>query len=129
VGNYQQRPVVRYSNVSGGTVPTLTVNGFSNQFPLHDISDISLIVNIGAAPGGTTPTLQVGLDMQDGAGNWLTQVVKTATLNAQGLTILSAGLHAASPNQIVLSGIGRVSWALTGTGPVFSLTAISLIGR
>jgi hypothetical protein len=127
VGNYQQKYQTLWRNDSGGTLQTITGNGNSaNTLETHFIGDVLVIVTVGT-PTGTNPTLVVGVDMQDGAGNWIAQVIKTSTLNSAGTTVLSGGLHG-SP-QIVLTGYCRISWVVGGTNPVFPGVQITFGGR
>jgi hypothetical protein len=135
VGNFQQRATMLYRSDPGGVAPTINANGNSGGsstglgIDIHLISDLLLIVTIGGTPTGTTPTLVVGVDVSDAAGNWVPQVIKTGSLNASGQTVVSGGLHGITTNQLVLPAWCRVSWTLTGTTPVFPAVQISLFGR
>ncbi len=129
MGNYQQRATILFNSGAGGFPPDITATGHSTAFDTSLISDVALVVTVGGAPSGSSPTLVVGVDMEDAAGNWISQVIKTGTLNASGTTVVSGGLHGLTGNQIVLSGKCRVSWTVGGTGPTFPATQISLIGR
>ena len=105
----------------------LTVSGNSpGLIDLRLVQDVTLMVNVIGAPGGTTPTLVVGLDFADPFGNFVAQAIKTASLNAAGAVAVSGGLHI-SPG-LVLPEFGRISWTLGGTTPSFAVQ-ITLIGR
>jgi hypothetical protein len=104
MSNYQQRASIPFNNGAGGAAPGINASGHFGDLDTHGVSDVALVVTIGGAPTGSSQTLVVGVDMQDAAGNWISQVIKTATLNASGTAIVSGS-------------------------PTFPATQISLIGR
>lgn len=121
---------------STGTVGTLSGAATTSSpiINLIDISDVWLAVNVTGTPTGTTPTLDVGLDVQDPDGNWYPTVVKIAQLTTSaGRGSAYAGLHmlnvASTSAAIVLPSYGRVTWTLGGTNPVYPQTSIALVGR
>jgi hypothetical protein len=124
---YQPIAKTLYSNAASGDGTTLTVTGSSAKtINLREVADVVLSVVITGSPAGSTPTLVVQLDCQDANGNWLPQVVKTASLNAAGTTVVYGGTNTSN---VVLTDTGRITWTIGGTSsPSFS-AAISLIGR
>jgi hypothetical protein len=105
-----------------------TVNG--PIVSLTDISDVWLAVTVVGTPTGTTPTLDVGLDVQDPDGNWYPAVAKiTQMTTSAGRASAFAGLHMPSTAAMVLPNSGRVTWTLGGTNPVYPQTSIALLGR
>lgn len=131
------RPARVLWNLTGSNAPqTLSASGNSGATPINliDISDVWLAVNVTGTPTGTTPTLDVGLDVQDPDGNWYPTVVKITQLTTSaGQGRAYAGLH--MPNVtttsagLVLPSYGRVTWTLGGTTPVYPQTSIALVGR
>lgn len=121
---------------TSGTPTTLSGAGSANsgQINLIDISDVWLAVAVVGTPTGTSPTLNVGLDVQDPDGNWYPTVAKiTALTTTPGTASAFAGLHmpnvASSSAAFVLPSYGRVTWTLGGTTPVYPQTSIALMGR
>jgi hypothetical protein len=93
-----------------------------------------LAVTVAGTPTGTSPTLDVGLDVQDPDGNWYPTVAKiTQITTAAGRGSAYAGLHmpnvASTSAALVLPSFGRVTWTLGGTSPVYPQTSIALMGR
>jgi hypothetical protein len=131
-GTYYPSARTLWTLSSSGLGQTLTASGNSGATPisLMDITDVWLAVFVAGTATGTSPTLQVQLDVQDADGNWLAQVAKTAQLtSAPNYSSVSAGLHIAGTGSMVLPQFCRVVWTLTGTSPVYPQTSISLIGR
>ena len=68
----------------GGAGPGTTLSGAATTsspvISLGDISDVWLAVNVQGTPTGTTPTLDVGLDVQDIDGNWFPLAAKIVQL-------------------------------------------------
>lgn len=119
--------VVLYNSTN---LAALTASGNSGSIDVRYVDDLALTVVVGGAPTGTSPTLVVQIDMLDAAGNWLTQVAKTANINAAGQTLLYAGKRGASAGAyLVLTATIRVAWTVTGAGASFPQTAIVLTGR
>jgi hypothetical protein len=120
-------------NLKGsGISPTLSASGNSGTTPINliAVTDVWLAVFVAGTSTGTTPTLDVQLDVQDPDGNWILQVAKVTQLtSAPNYSTASAGLHIASTGSMVLPLYGRVTWTLGGTTPVFPNASISLIGR
>ncbi|NUP39519.1 MAG: hypothetical protein HOY76_21530 [Streptomyces sp.] len=131
------RPARVLWNLSdSGTPKTLSGAGSANSgvINLVDISDVWLAVTVVGTPTGTTPTLDVGLDVQDPDGNWYPTVAKIPQLTTSaGRGSAFVGLH--MPNAtttsaaFVLPSYGRVTWTLGGTNPVYPQTSIALVGR
>lgn len=129
MSNHQPVAKILWTNSAAGVGTTLTATGDSGAklISLRDVTDLVLSVTIGA-PTGTGPTLLVQVDMQDACGNWITQVLKTSSLNAAGTVVVYGGLHS-SPG-VVLTGLARVAWTVGGTAtPTFPGVGISLMGR
>ena len=128
------RPARTLWNLNGsGLSTTLSASGNSGSttpIDIGDVSDVWLAVNVTGTPTGTTPTLDVQLDVQDPDGNWYPQVVKVTQLTtAAGRSSVSCGLHIASTGSMVLPRFCRVVWTLGGTTPVYPQTSIALVGR
>jgi hypothetical protein len=131
------RPARVLWNLSdSGTPKTLSGAGSSNsgQINLIDISDVWLAVTVVGTPTGTTPTLDVGLDVQDPDGNWYPTVAKITQLTTTaGRGSAFVGLHmpnvASTSAAVVLPSYGRVTWTLGGTNPVYPQASIALMGR
>ena len=102
-----------------------TASGDSGPLNAKAVSRLLLSAVI-TAVSGTTPSLTVSLDMQDGAGQWITGIAALTALTdvGQAYTSIGAGLTVAT----LPSGMVRVVWTVTGTTP--SITgSISLLGR
>jgi hypothetical protein len=99
---------------------------------IHDATDLWLAAYVIGTPTGTTPTLNVQLDVFDYFGNLfaaelaLTQLTGAVT-KAQG----SIGVHVqGTGTSLVLPATCQVSWTIGGTGgPKFPGVCISLLGR
>jgi hypothetical protein len=117
-----------------GPSPTLSANGVSASINLTSVNDVWLAVFAAGASTGTTPTLDVQLDVQDADGNWFPQIAKITQITAgPGRGTAVAGLHmpnvTGTSTAIVLPLVGRVAWTVGGTTPVFPGVSIALIGR
>lgn len=125
-----------WTNRNGNVGTTLTASGDSGT-PLVDLryaSALWLAVSVTGTVAGTTPTLDVYLDVMDAAGDWFTHVAHaTPQLTAAGQAQVSTGLFlpsGAGLAPLVLPEYGRVSWAVGGTAnPKFDGAVISLYGR
>lgn len=115
--------------ISGSGNSTALTTG-SVPIDIHDATDLWLAVFAPNSPTGTTPTLNVQLDVYDYYGNLfpgvltLTQLT-TSTLKAQG----SIGVHVQGGTSLVLPAQCQVSWTVGGTSPVWPGLCISLLGR
>lgn len=118
---------------TSGLSTTLTVSGDSGSvspISLREATDVWLAVYVAGTSTGTSPTLDVQLDVQDADGNWFPQVAKVFQLTSgPGYSSVSCGLHIAGAGSMVLPHHCRVAWTLGGTTPVFPNTSISLYGR
>jgi hypothetical protein len=117
-----------------GPSTTLTATASSAPINLISVNDVWLAVNVAGTPTGTTPTLDVALDVQDADGNWYPAVAKITQLTTTaGRGSAFAGLHmpnvASTSAAFVLPAFGRITWTLAGTSPVYPQTSIALIGR
>ncbi|MGW2520446.1 hypothetical protein ACWC09_26225 [Streptomyces sp. NPDC001617] len=127
---------VLWNLTPSGTPLTLSGAATTNGpvVSLADISDVWLAVTVTGTPTGTTPTLDVGLDVQDPDGNWYPTVAKITQLTTSaGRGSAYAGLHmpnvSSTSAALVLPATGRVTWTLGGTNPVYPQTSIALMGR
>ncbi len=127
---YNPVPRTLFDLASAGISTTITANGNSAVIDLLDITDVWLSVYSAGTATGTSPTLNVQLDVQDPDGNWFPQVVKTTQITtAPAYTSVSAGLHIAGSGSMVLPRWARVAWTVGGTSPVYPQVSICLTGR
>lgn len=101
---------------------TLTASG-SSILSGYGVKEISLFINIKAAPTGTLPTLQFTLQEVDpGDGTTVIGSVVTSTvisaIGIQRLTLLSA-----------FGGNIKVSWTVGGSSPSFTQVYATLVGK
>ncbi|MFE9844680.1 hypothetical protein [Streptomyces goshikiensis] len=116
--------------LTGSASTRLTASGDSGPINIAAVSDLWLPVYIAGTSTGTSPTLDVQLDVQDCDGHWFPQVAKVTQLtSAPNFTNVSCGLHIAGLGSMVLPQVCRVTWTVGGTNPVFPQASISLIGR
>jgi hypothetical protein len=109
----------------GGDILPLT--DFEASADLRDIQDVVLMISAGAVT--SSPTMKVGLDVYDDAGNLYANVLQTLAITAAGTTILAGGLHGyGSGTYLVLPFWGRVNWSAV-SGGTFTGTEIALFGR
>jgi hypothetical protein len=88
------------------------LTGPGNSDPFHLAAHTAIAASVVTAVSGTTPSLQVFLDVQDPAGNWVQQVALTAQTGA--------GVQSSAFVSNVVGASGRVArfrWTLTGTNP------------
>lgn len=110
----------------GDTPPVIDEINFETAIQLRDITDVLLMVNIGAVT--SSPTMKVGLDVFDDAGNMWPAVLQTSAITAPGaVPLLAGGLYSSSPG-LVLPEWGRVSWSSL-SGGTFTGCSITLYGR
>lgn len=116
--------------LTGSSSPTLTASGNSGPIYIGDVCDLWLPVYVAGTSTGTSPTLDVQLDVQDPDGNWFPQVAKVTQLtSAPNFTNVACGLHIGGLGSMVLPQVCRVTWTVGGTNPVFPRVSISLVGR
>ncbi|MFD9564351.1 hypothetical protein [Streptomyces sp. NPDC059994] len=116
--------------LNGSGTTTLSVNGDSGPISIGDVTDLWLPVYVAGTSTGTSPTLDVQIDVQDLDGHWFPQVAKVTQLtSAPNFTNVSCGLHIGGLGSMVLPHFCRVSWTLGGTNPAFPGASISLVGR
>lgn len=121
---------VLFNLSSSGLTTKLSASGNSADINLVDVTDVWLAAYVVGTSTGTSPTLDVQLDVKDADGNWLPQVAKITQLtSAPGYSSTSAGLHIAGAGSMVLPYWCRVTWTLGGTTPVFPQASICLYGR
>jgi len=102
---------------------TITVSGSSILDDTWGAKEVSLFINIKAAPTGTTPTITYTVQEVDPGDNTTvlgTSVTGTA-LTAIGTQILTL--------PITKSGIVKVSWVVTGTTPSFTQVFSTLTSK
>lgn len=129
-------PVARtlWTLSGSGLGTTLTASANSGPISVGSVADLWLAVAVTGTPTGTSPTLDVALDVQDPDGNWYPAVAKIGQLTTTaGRGTAYAGLH--MPNvtstsaALVLPQWCRVAWTLGGTTPGYPGASISLVGR
>lgn len=121
-----------WSLSGSGQTSSITASGNSGTAALDigEVTDVWLAVYVAGTSTGTSPTLDVQLDVRDPAGNWFPQVMKVTQLTSgPGYASASAGLHIAGNGSVVLPRHCRVTWTVGGTTPVFPQTSICLYGR
>lgn len=122
------RVLFNLSSTNIGT--TLAATASSPRISVERVEDLWLAVSLGAAPTGTTPTLDVQIDVQDADGNWYPRVAKATQLTTSNTSsAVSLGLHIAAA-QVVLPHWCCITWTLGGTAsPTFTKVSLSLHGR
>lgn len=100
-----------------GFVGGVSVNGRTAPFTLPQSGDITALCNVTAITG-SSPAVQVFLEMTDAQGNW-NAVVTLPSQNATGVQQASAQV----PGN--LSRVARLRWALTGTSPIATIAAFA----
>jgi len=101
---------------------TLTASG-SSAFTGYGDKEITLVVNVLAAPTGTLPTLQYTLQEVD-PGDGITvfgQTVSTVSITAVGVYEVTI--------RATLGGTLKVSWAVGGTLPSFTQVYATLVSK
>lgn len=109
------------------TTARTTSSNTSTQTWLANASTCWVTVNLTALSGGTTPTVTVSLQQQDGNSNWIT-LASTSALNATGTAMFSVGAGMATAHMLLAGGSYRFSWAVTGT-PATCSFQIAMSGR
>jgi hypothetical protein len=125
-----------WTNLSNGTGTSLNASGNSGTAPIdiRYVDALWLAVSATGTATGTTPTLDVYLDVRDAAGTWFTQVAHATPqlTTAAGTAAVSVGLYLPTGTALapmVLPEYGRVSWVIAGTTPNYPSVVISLYGR
>jgi len=101
---------------------TVTASG-SSILTGYGASEVSLFINVTAAPTGTTPTIQYTIQEVD-PGNGTTVIGNTATstvINAIGIQRITL--------ESTFGGAIKVSWVVTGTTPSFTGVYASLVAK
>jgi hypothetical protein len=135
VGAYRNNELFKASgltlNSSTDHVTDGVTNATTGRTGAIDISRISnglLIVTVADAPTGTDPTLAVFFDVLDATGT--TWVQTSAGTSIGGALLTTSGYtYGLINNGYVLSNLGRIRWALTGTDPSFTGVSFSIHGR
>lgn len=89
-----------------GVPDTITTDGASDPINISSISTLMASVKVGA-PTGTTPTLDIYVDVLDALGDWL-QVLALVRLTAAAYTYAAVG--PATPTTYVLTNKARFRW-------------------
>lgn len=102
----------------------------SPPIDIHDVTDLWLAASVTGTSTGTTPTLNVQVDLLDNSANvFPAALALTQITTAPGHASGSAGMHIASPGSIVLPMLCQVSYVVGGTNPVYPGVTLSLFGR
>lgn len=102
----------------------------SGAIDTHDMTDLWLAAFVVGTPTGTTPTLNVQLDLFDAFGNVFSNVVALTQLTtATTKAYTSVGVHVQGSGSLVIPNQCQVTWTLGGTTPKFPQTCLTLIGR
>lgn len=122
---WQQKATI----TGNGNSTALNVSG--TPIDIHDATDLWLAVFAPNAPTGTTPTLNVQLDVFDDFGNLFPGVLALTQLTGSVLRAHgSIGVHVQGGTSLVLPAQCQVSWTIGGTvNPTWPGLCISLLGR
>jgi hypothetical protein len=105
----------------GGFWAVLTGAGTGDPFQLGAAPQ-ALVASVVTSAAGTTPSLQVFLDVIDVSGNW----VQVAALTAQTAAGTQFAAVTPSSTAVNLTRTARLRWTLSGTSPVMG-TAIAVL--
>lgn len=126
-GSYSPYPATVFNGPVAGFENFSSATSTSPQLDLTGIQDVVLSVTAPANAITAGGSVTVQLDMQDAAGNWIPAVVTTAALTSAGGTeVTYGGTHTSSK---VLTGTGRITVNLSGSGATATGLEISLVGR
>jgi hypothetical protein len=118
------------TNTGKGTDLSGAGSANSGKIDLKFVTDVWVSVFAAGTSSGTSPTLDVQLDVYDAQGNLIPQVAKITQLTAgPGRAAFSAGLHIAGAGSMVLPRHGQITWTLGGTSPAFPGVEICVYGR
>jgi hypothetical protein len=106
---------------------TITASADSGGLDFSQISSGIASVYVNGA-SGTTPSMTCYIDVQDANGLWL-QVATIGVALTSGPNFTFGNFGPASGSGYVLTGTGRLRWAVTGTTPSFTGVNFSVIGR
>ncbi|GAA4891003.1 hypothetical protein ACFPM3_20255 [Streptomyces coeruleoprunus] len=109
------------------TTARTTSSQTSSQTWLANATTAWVGVNLTALSGGTSPTVTVSLQQQDGNSVWHT-LASTSALNATGTAQFSVGQGMANGAMLFAGGNYRFSWTITGT-PTTCSFQIAMSGR
>ena len=115
---------------NGNTVTGTTtnqVNGVTTGIiNVQQAANGTLIVNVSAITGSSTPTLAVFFDIQDSFGNWV--LVSNAT-SIGGTAITGTGVVSGPLSATNIAAFnGRIRWTVSGTTPSFTVS-FDIFGR
>lgn len=108
----------------GGVPTTIAANGTSSTFNISAITVAMASAFVGT-PTGTTPTLNIYLDVEDAIGNWL-QVLALVQLTASAYTYAAVG--PGSPTTYVLTNQARFRWVIS-SGSTWPNAKLALAGH
>jgi hypothetical protein len=124
---YNPSSKLAWSSVTSGAGTSFAATYRSPDINLRDLTDVWLAVVVGAA-AGTTPTLDVSLELKDSGGNWFPAMLVIPQITAAGMASITGGMNN-SAKPLVLPERGRIAIVVGGTTPSFSGVAVSLYGR
>ena len=111
-------------NIYSRASAAATATGNSGVLPTGAANSIALDINISAVTG-TTPSCTFTFDRQGADGNWYT-VYTSSAQTATGNISTDIGPGCAVNH--VLTGVGRLTWTISGTTPSFTFSA-SVVGK
>jgi hypothetical protein len=97
-----------------GVWSVLTAGGTSESFKVQPTGTM-FVASVVTSVVGTTPSLQVFLDVMNVAGAW----IQVAALTAQTSTGTQSAAVTPPAAASELTNVGRLRWTVSGTGPVF----------
>jgi hypothetical protein len=107
-----------------GVPVTMNADGASNPIDVSEVRTALLSAKVGAAPTGSTPTLDLYVDVQDALGNWL-QVAHLTQLTGVGYTYATVGPGTGNP--YVLTSRARFRWDISA-GSSWTQVSVGLAG-
>lgn len=113
---------IQDSNQSILTNATVTSNG-STVVTGYGFQEINLVINIKAAPTGTTPTITFTLQEVDPGDKTTIMGSSTTTTALSGVGVTIAALNTTT------SGSVKVSWTVGGTAPSFTQLYATVVAK
>jgi hypothetical protein len=107
-----------------GVPATIDADGASDPIDVSQVRAALVSVTVGAAPTGSTPTLDLYLDVQDALGNWL-QVYHFTQLTGAGYSYGVVG--PGTGNGYVLTSRARFRWDISA-GSSWTQVSVGLAG-
>lgn len=106
---------------AGGFWSVLTGAGNGDPFQLQTSNQVFIACTVTSA-AGTTPSLQMFLDVLDVTGAW----IQVAALTAQTAAGTQSAAVTPSSTAANLTHTARLRWTLSGSGPVMG-TAVTVL--